>query len=111
MNPDELQHLPANQLIIFPQGSPAIMAKKNVYYSDPRYTNKVNLPPPKNRQELLQECLNTTKPDPSKRQWFNIPEEMYMQSEDPIIEPFFLAKIPTDEEITEISNSQRIGAI
>ncbi|MDR0495171.1 MAG: type IV secretory system conjugative DNA transfer family protein [Treponema sp.] len=56
MNADEIQHLPANQLIIFPQGSPAIIAKKNVYYSDPRYRDKVNLPPPKNRDELLREC-------------------------------------------------------
>jgi type IV secretion system protein VirD4 len=56
MNADEIQHLPANQLIIFPQGSPAIIAKKNVYYADPRYTDKVNLPPPKNRKELLLEC-------------------------------------------------------
>jgi type IV secretion system protein VirD4 len=56
MNADEIQHLPANQLIIFPQGSPAIIAKKNVYYSDPRYKDKVMLPPPKNRDELLREC-------------------------------------------------------
>jgi type IV secretion system protein VirD4 len=56
MNADEIQHLPPNQLIIFPQGSPAIIAKKNVYYSDPRYKDKVNLPPPKNRAELLREC-------------------------------------------------------
>jgi type IV secretion system protein VirD4 len=56
MNADEIQHLPANQLIIFPQGSPAIIAKKNVYYSDPRYKDKFNLPPPKNRNELLREC-------------------------------------------------------
>ncbi|MDR0456181.1 MAG: type IV secretory system conjugative DNA transfer family protein [Treponema sp.] len=56
MNADEIQHLPANQLIIFPQGSPAIIAKKNVYYSDPRYKDKVNLPVPQNRRELLLEC-------------------------------------------------------
>jgi len=56
MNADEIQHLPANQLIIFPQGSPAIIAKKNVYYADPRYRDKVNLPVPQNRRELLQEC-------------------------------------------------------
>ena len=56
MNADEIQHLPANQLIIFPQGSPAIIAKKNVYYADPRYAGKVNLQPPQNRRELLREC-------------------------------------------------------
>ena len=56
MNADEIQHLPANQLIIFPQGAPPIIAKKNVYYADPRYTDKVSLPPPKNRHELLLEC-------------------------------------------------------
>jgi len=56
MNADEIQHLPANQLLIFPQGSPAIIAKKNVYYADPRYKDKVNLPIPRNRGELLLEC-------------------------------------------------------
>jgi len=61
MNADEIQHLPANQLLVFPQGSPAIIAKKNVYYSDPRYKDKINLPVPKNRRELLLECAGTTK--------------------------------------------------
>jgi len=61
MNADEIQHLPANQLIIFPQGSPAIIAKKNVYYADPRYKDKVNLPVPRNRHELLQECPRDTR--------------------------------------------------
>jgi type IV secretion system protein VirD4 len=56
MNADEIQHLPANQLLIFPQGAPAIIAKKNVYYSDRRYKDRVNLPPPRNRRELLLEC-------------------------------------------------------
>jgi type IV secretion system protein VirD4 len=59
MNADEIQHLPANRLLVFPQGSPAIIAKKNVYYSDSRYRDKVNLPPPKNRDELLLECANS----------------------------------------------------
>jgi len=61
MNADEIQHLPANQLLVFPQGSPAIIAKKNVYYSDPRYRDKINLPVPKNRKELLLECAGTVK--------------------------------------------------
>jgi type IV secretory pathway TraG/TraD family ATPase VirD4 len=61
MNADEIQHLPANQLLVFPQGAPAIIAKKNVYYSDLRYRDKINLPVPKNRKELLLECTGTTK--------------------------------------------------
>jgi len=61
MNADEIQHLPANQLLVFPQGAPAVIAKKNVYYSDPRYRDKINLPVPKNRKELLLECSGTTK--------------------------------------------------
>jgi len=111
MNADELQHLPGNQLIIFPQGSPAIMAKKNVYYSDPRYTDKINLPPPKNRKALLQECAATTKPDPTKRQWYSIPEEAYIQSEDPIIEPIFTASFPSDEELEQMSESRMAAGI
>ena len=105
LNADEFQHLPANQLIIFPQGSSPIMAKKNVYYSDPRYTSKVNLPPPKDRAELLLECANTTKPDLTKPQWFDIPEDMYMmQSDDVVFEPIFSSEIPDDDELEEIVN-------
>jgi type IV secretion system protein VirD4 len=87
MNPDEVQHLPANQLLIFPQGSPAIIAKKNVYYSDPRYKDKVNLPVPKNRSDLLTECANTVKPNLYQKQWFHIST----------------SNIPSDEELLEIS--------
>jgi type IV secretion system protein VirD4 len=99
MNADEIQHLPANQLLIFPQGAPAAIAKKNVYYADPRYKEKVNLPKPSTRLELLEECRNTTKPDPREPQWFDIPEEAYMQADDIMIEPLFKQKIPTDEEL------------
>ncbi|MCL2763243.1 MAG: type IV secretory system conjugative DNA transfer family protein, partial [Treponema sp.] len=103
MNPDELQHLPANQLIIFPQGAPAIMAKKNVYYSDPRYADKVNLPPPKNRQELLRECANTRKPDLSKKQWFWVPPiEAPRQPKDIFMESISPAPIPDDDELREM---------
>ena len=111
MNPDELQHLPANQLLIFPQGAPAIVAKKNVYYSDPRYTTKVNLPPPKNRQELLLECAETTKPDFNQRQWFHISEEIYMQTEDFIVEPIFTSHVPDDNELQELSAARRIASL
>jgi type IV secretion system protein VirD4 len=111
MNADELQHLPANQLIIFPQGAPAIMAKKNVYYADPRYSDKVNLPVPKNREELLLECANSTKPDLKQKQWYWIPEEAYMQSEDLIIDPTFKQKIPDDEELKEMSQTQIIATL
>ena len=110
MNADELQHLPANQLIIFPQGAPAIIAKKNVYYSDPRYKDKVNLPPPKNRKELLFECANTTKPDLSKKQWFWLSEEIQKPAEkipEDIIETVFTPKIPDDNELRRIMERSR----
>jgi type IV secretion system protein VirD4 len=111
MNADELLRLRANELIIFPQGSPPIMAKKNVYYADPRYATKVNLQVPKNRQELLYECSSTTKPDPRQKQWFWIPEEVYMQSEDIIIDPIFKQKIPDDEELKAMSVEQKAATI
>jgi type IV secretion system protein VirD4 len=111
MNPDEIQHLPANQLIIFPQGAPAAIAKKNVYYADPRYKDKINLPKPSNRLELLAECANTTKPDPHQKQWFDIPEEAYMQADDIMIEPLFKQKIPTDEELQAMSASQQAAVV
>jgi type IV secretion system protein VirD4 len=110
INPDELQHLPGNQLVIFPQGAPPILAKKNVYYSDPRYKDKVNIPPPKNRAALLKECANTTKPDPKDKQWFHIPEEIYMQSEEILTEPIFTSKVPSDEVIEELSKN-RMAAV
>jgi len=105
LNADEFQKLPANQLVIFPQGSPPILAKKNVYYSDPRYKDKTNpklYPPPKSRVELLKECANTTKPDLTKRQWFDIPEEAYMQQEDFIFTPVFTSTVPDDEDLSKM---------
>jgi type IV secretion system protein VirD4 len=108
MNADEIQHLPANQLIIFPQGAPAIIAKKNVYYSDSRYTRKVNLPVPKNRKELLLECAHSTKPDMFKKQWFWIPEEVSPQTEDIVIETFFTSRIPNNDELREIERMRRL---
>jgi type IV secretory pathway TraG/TraD family ATPase VirD4 len=108
MNADEIQHLPANQLIIFPQGAPAIIAKKNVYYSDSRYTGKVNLPVPKNRKELLLECADSTKPDLYKKQWFWIPEEVSSQTEDIVIETFFTSRIPNNDELREIERLRRV---
>lgn len=40
MNPDELTHLPPNEALIMNQGMPAYIAKKVVYYDDPRFKNK-----------------------------------------------------------------------
>lgn len=40
MNPDELMHLPPNEALIMNQGMPAYIAKKVVYYDDPRFKNK-----------------------------------------------------------------------
>jgi type IV secretion system protein VirD4 len=111
LNADELQHLPGNQLVIFPQGSPAIMAKKNVYYSDERYTSKINLPKPKNRHELLLECKNTTKPDQNQKQWFHIPEEIYMQNDEIMLAPLFTSKPISNEEIEELSKAEQMAVI
>jgi type IV secretion system protein VirD4 len=111
MNADEIQKLRANELLIFPQGAPPINAKKNVYYSDPRYKDKVKIHVPKNRDELLQECSTTTKPDLRQKQWFWIPEETYLQSDDIIIEPLFASKIPDDEELKEMSLGGRAASL
>lgn len=40
MNPDELMHLPPNEALIMNQGMPAYIAKKVVYYDDPRFRTK-----------------------------------------------------------------------
>lgn len=40
MNPDELMHLPPSEALIMNQGMPAYIAKKVVYYDDPRFRNK-----------------------------------------------------------------------
>lgn len=40
MNPDELMHLPPSEALIINQGMVAYIAKKVVYYDDPRFKNK-----------------------------------------------------------------------
>lgn len=82
INPDEVMHLPANEMLVIAQGAPATRCKKCVYYEDERFKDKVNLPGPKNREELLKECINTTKPDKNERQWFDIDPSSYLESVD-----------------------------
>jgi uncharacterized protein YihD (DUF1040 family)/archaellum biogenesis ATPase FlaH len=50
----------------------------------------------KNRNDLLLECSNTTMPGQETEKWFNIPEEMYMMSEDAVINPVFTSTLPDD---------------
>jgi len=68
------------------------------------YIKKLNLPVISSRKDLLKECESSIIPDNSKRMWYDIPEEMYMQHEEVIIEPLFTSKIPDEEELENIKN-------
>jgi hypothetical protein len=34
--------------------------------------------------------------------WYDIPEDLYMQDDDVILEPLFTSRIPDDEELEKI---------
>jgi len=66
--------------------------------------NKFNIPVISTRENLLKECKNSIKPDLTKKQWYEIPEEMYMQQDDVILEPLFTSVIPDDYELEAMQN-------
>jgi type IV secretion system protein VirD4 len=56
INPDELMKLPPSDAVIFNQGMPPYMAKKVVYYMDPRFKDRTGFKAPSTRDELLAEA-------------------------------------------------------
>lgn len=53
---NELESLPPDSEILITQGQPTQILKKVAYYSDPRFMDKVRLPKPITRKDLLKEC-------------------------------------------------------
>jgi len=66
--------------------------------------NKIKLPVIHSRTYLLKECKKTLKPDTRKKMWYDIPEDLYMQHEDVILEPLFTSRIPDDDKLEKISD-------
>jgi len=66
--------------------------------------NKFNIPVISTRENLLKECKKSIKPDLKKRQWYHIPDEVYMQNEETAFEPLFVSKIPNDDELNAIQD-------
>ena len=77
--------------------------KRHIPYNN-LYRNKLDLPVISSRNGLLKECGSSIIPDNTKRMWYDIPEEMYMQQEEVILEPLFTSRIPDDDE--EFENIQ-----
>ena len=74
-----------------------LFKKKSLFYHF-LCGKKLNRPALHGRSDYLYECAETIKPIPESRQWFHIPEEAYMCSED-VIEPIFVSKVPNDDDI------------
>lgn len=80
MNADEIQHLPANLMLIFAHGMPVYIAKKNVYYSDPFYSKRLETCKsliPKSRKELLKETQKSVRIKPEDKHWYDVPVTEY----------------------------------
>lgn len=82
---NEIENLPHDCQLLFTQGAPTQILKKVAYYSDERFKDKVNLPVPKKRKDLLKECVTSLaikNNDPNA--WWNIsiPYEQNFDSDD-----------------------------
>jgi AAA+ superfamily predicted ATPase len=62
------------------------------------YNKKINLPAVKERDVFLLECSDSSKPDKDSKQWYDIPDEMYMRQEDLSFEPLFTSRIPGEDD-------------
>ncbi len=57
INPDELMKLPHSEVLILIQGFPPYIGKKLPYFQHPFFKDKVDLPPPGNRKEMMAELI------------------------------------------------------
>jgi len=70
INADEVMKLPLDQLILLCQGLPPYIGKKNVYYEDPIFKNRIFPPAFKTREEALKQAASTIA-KLNKRRWFD----------------------------------------
>jgi len=85
INPDEIQHLPADTMLIFSQGMNTYIAKKNVYYADPFYINRVNKYKkyePQTVEELRLEAEQSCRIRPEDSHWYDVNPNTYYSSYD-----------------------------
>ena len=78
---NEIENLPGDCELIYTQGAPVVLAKKIAYYSDPRFKDKVRLPKPETRKEMLQECLTSRVKRPGDSRWNDCEIELEYYSE------------------------------
>jgi type IV secretion system protein VirD4 len=100
LNADEIQHLPANRVLVFGQGMPVAYCKKTAYYQDPRFKKKAYLPVPKVRAELLAECADSVKPSDSSMQWFEVQDSAYYSTREVEVVAEMKCDLPSDEELS-----------
>ena len=72
---NEIESLPCEYEIIITQGGLPQLCKKNAYYSDPRFKDKVNLPVPKNREEMLKEAAFSLVTKKKGKDWSFVEED------------------------------------
>jgi len=70
INADEVMKLPLDQLILLCQGLPPYIGKKNVYYEDPIFKNRLFPPAFKTREEALKASAATVA-KLAKKRWFD----------------------------------------
>lgn len=87
INPDEIQHLPADQALLYVQGSPVARIKKNVWYDDDRFLSKIMKPLP--REKWYRKNGKLIKYEERK---------IYMCRRDMQCEIDALAKLPKDKD-------------
>jgi type IV secretion system protein VirD4 len=57
INPDELMKLPHSEVLILTQGFPPYIGKKLPYFQHPFFKDKVDLPLPSSRKEMMDELI------------------------------------------------------
>lgn len=93
LNSDEIQHLPPNQALVFIQGAVATRIKKNVWYEDKRFYEKLFDPETKNprrtyvnRKEMQVEFDALAKlPRTENDDWWKLDDSYYIPLNDSVM--------------------------
>lgn len=102
----ELENLAGDTLVLMIQGQPSHLLKKVAYYSDPRFMDKVNLPVPQTREELLKEVETSCVIGVDEERWEN--KIIYDEKEEELMrdEEFFPDYDPIDLANKNKTNSE-----
>jgi type IV secretion system protein VirD4 len=122
INADEVMKLPLDSLILLCQGQPPYIGKKNVYYEDPVFKERLFPPAFTTREEAAALARGTIKKI-EKRRWFGknlseIPKDIEMDDEDVAAmwdnlegvyddyAPELPTRLPTEAEMAEIADTE-----